>query len=142
VHQETRGFRQWNPLRLPMVLATDQETLLTEQPAMAHDQVVREHADRAAPKLAQGKNFEFDLHSRNWREFLCHFVQRGVIPSAVEEIVSAKKNIKFQVVVGPVAGPGFQYAAFAAAVTASEERRLQFSFRNRVANGRQDLPAS
>ena len=75
-----------------MVLATDQETLLTEQPAMAHDQVVREHADRAAPKLAQGKNFEFDLHSRNWREFLCHFVQRGVIPSAVEEILLAGKG--------------------------------------------------
>src|SRR6185369_7742243 len=43
VHQETRGFRQRNPIRLPMVFATDQEFFFSEQPSMPHDKVIIEH---------------------------------------------------------------------------------------------------
>jgi len=88
---------------------------------MAHDQIVIEHAGRAAPKLAERKHFEFDLQSRSRREPVCHVVQYSLVPPGVEEMVSAQKHIKLQIVVGPVSWTGFQYATFAAAVAAAKE---------------------
>jgi len=64
-----------------------------------------------------------------------------VVAAFIEEIVSAQKNVELQIVVGTVAGSGFQYAAFAAPVTAAEQQTCEPSPGNQPADTGEHLLA-
>src|SRR5262249_39608817 len=58
VHQEARGFREWNALSVTVIGAAGQQTFLSPEAAVPHEQVIIEHAHWAAAQFLEREKFE------------------------------------------------------------------------------------
>src|SRR6478736_1129067 len=76
IHQQPGRFRQGNALRVALMFTTGKETVITQQPPMAYDQVVIKQTLRTPAQLACRSDFEFQLDPREQRKLSAKLVQR------------------------------------------------------------------
>src|SRR5688572_24946372 len=92
---------------------------------MAHRKVIKEHARTAFLEALQRGNFKLNFNTCWFGEFFGELMKFVAKRSFVETRISGDADIKFQIIVWPVAVISMQDAPFATPVTASQEYRFQ-----------------
>ncbi len=70
---------------------------------MARDEIIGEHAHRAAQEFIERGDLEINVHPGLRGEDLAEDFERAMIAEVVEVAVAAQEHVKLQVVVGLVA---------------------------------------
>src|SRR5690349_21671590 len=109
-----------------MMLATAEHRLGARQQSMRGDQIVSEHRDSASPDSFERFYFEFDMQVGLGGKTLGQFNQLRTKSMLVQESISPKKHVEFQIIVRLVPGLSPEHAPFPASVTPAECQRLEF----------------
>src|SRR4051812_7500564 len=99
-----------------MMAPASEDRVVAVKRAMPDGQVVGEHADVTALKLALRRDLEFDLNAGDRGEDLPQHVQGAMMTTFVEVPVTADENVELEIVVGQLTVLLLEDAAFAAPI--------------------------
>jgi hypothetical protein len=141
VEEESGGFVEGDAGGIAMVVAAVEESVVADDPAMAHEQVIVEHADGAAAEAGEGEDLELDIDADGGGEGFAEVMECGFETAVVEECAAANEDEELEIVVGTVVAVFTKDAAFTTAVATGEDEAFELVAGDEAFNAGADVGA-